>query len=88
MYKDRRLNEGSICSDVERKLGRILLSQNPNLRVDLNNPEEEVLVFLSDMVVVGKSLKKVDRSLLKIREVLLDPLSTHHQWVQFSQERW
>lgn len=61
------------CSDVERKLGGILLSQNPSSRVDLNNPEEEVLVFLSDMIVMGKSLAKVDRSLLKIREVSARP---------------
>ena len=61
------------CSDVERKLGGILLSQNPGSRVDLNNPEEEVVVFLSDMIVVGKSLAKVDRSILKIREVSARP---------------
>ncbi|MGC9020891.1 MAG: DNA methyltransferase [Candidatus Methanodesulfokora sp.] len=61
------------CSDIERRLGGILLSQNPGSRVDLNNPEEEVVVFLSDMMVVGKSLVKIDRSALKIREVSARP---------------
>jgi len=61
------------CSYIERKLGSMLLSQNPGSKVDLNNPEDEVVVFLSDMVVVGKTLKKVDRSALKIREVSARP---------------
>jgi len=57
---------------VERELGKIVKSWNPHLKGDMEKPQVEITVLLTDnYCIVGKTLKDVDRSVLVAREASL-----------------
>ncbi len=61
-------------TDLERELGSWILSKNPRAKVDLDNPNIEVVALLtSDLIIIFLKEYEIDRALFKIKEVAARP---------------
>jgi tRNA (guanine10-N2)-dimethyltransferase len=60
--------------DIEEKLGSWVIDNNEGAKVDLKNPESEIIaVITSDHIVIYLKEGEVDRSLFKVKEVSARP---------------
>ncbi len=61
-------------SDLERKIGSWILSKNPMAKVNLNNPNIEIIALLtSNLIIIFLKEYEIDRALFKIKEVAARP---------------
>ncbi len=61
-------------SDLEREIGSWILSRNPRAKVDLDNPDVEIIALItSNLIIIFLKEYEVDRTLFKIKEVAARP---------------
>ncbi len=61
-------------SDLEKEIGSWILSRNQRAKVDLSNPNAEIIALLtSNMIIILLKEYEIDRTLFKIKEVAARP---------------